>query len=208
MKTILLEIQYLPSLAYFTAIAHADQVLIEDKEYFEKQSFRNRCRILTSTKVLDLSIPVHHQGKKILIRDLEIDYVQKWQNNHWRSIETAYRKAPFFDYYADPIKEKIYQGYSSLFDLNMDLLTICLEFLGIDVKLEFPKKYDKTPEKDVLDLRSTIHPKKNIEYSAVPYYQIFGKDFVSNLSIIDLLFCEGPRALEVLKSSIVNRMNN
>ncbi len=206
MEHLLIDLQYLPSVAYFSAIQKATSVTIEAHENFEKQTYRNRCRILTASKTLDLSIPVHHQGKKILITSLNIDYVQKWQNNHWRSIETAYRNAPFFDYYAEPLKEVIYSNEKSLFALNKNLLTICLKFLQIDTTIKFSKTFEKEPEASILDLRSCIHPKKDVSdldwFKPVAYHQIFGKDFVNNLSILDLLFSEGPMASDFLRKSI------
>jgi len=211
MKTVLIESQYLPSVAYFALIANAKKVIIESNEFFEKQSYRNRCSIQTAAKILDLSVPVHHQGKKIIIKNLTIDYIQKWQNTHWRSMETAYKNAPFFDYYSDHIKDTIYSDIDNLLDLNNQLLTICLKFLQIDTRVEFSSAYNKECEGDIFDARSVIHPKKELSklnwFKAVSYYQLFGKDFVKNLSILDLLFNEGPTALEVLKSSIVINKN-
>ncbi len=207
MNAILIDLQYLPPVAYFSAILAADKVIIESHEHFVKQTYRNRCKILTSTKVLALPVPVHHQGKKIPIQELKIDYIQKWQNNHWRSIEAAYRNSPFFDYYSDSLKDIIYSNTQNLFELNNQLLTLCLKYLQIDTPIEYSEKYHIEPESGITDLRSVIHPKKSTLdiqwFDARPYHQIFGKDFATNLSIIDLLFCEGPRALEVLTSSIV-----
>ena len=209
MKKVLIESHYLPSIAYFALIAQADHVVIERCEFFEKQTFRNRCQIQTANKELDLSVPVNHQGRKIIIDKLTIDYIQKWQNTHWRSIQSAYKNAPFFEYYSNPIQEIIYSNTNSLFELNNQLLTICLKFLQIDTPIDFSEKYDKKVESGVFDARSMIHPKKNLSslgwFSASPYYQIFGKDFAKNLSILDLLFNEGPMALAVLKSSIVKK---
>lgn len=211
MNKVLIESQYLPSIAYFSLIAWADVVVIERCEFFEKQTFRNRSQIQTANKKLDLSIPVNHQGKKIVIDQLTIDYIQKWQNTHWRSIEAAYRNAPFFDYYSSPIQEIIYSDVVSLFDLNNKLLTICLKFLQIDTTIEFSKVYHKKADSGIFDVRSMIHPKKELSslewFTAKPYYQIFGKDFAKNLSILDLLFNEGPTASAVLKGSIVIKKN-
>jgi WbqC-like protein family len=211
MKKVLIESQYLPSVAYFALIAQADYVVIERCEFFEKQTFRNRCQIQTANKKLDLSVPVHHQGKKITIDKLTIDYIQKWQNTHWRSIQTAYQNAPFFEYYSKPLQEIIYSNIDNLIELNSQLLTICLKFLQIDTTIEFSKIYDKRVDSGIFDARSMIHPKKDLStlgwFTASPYYQIFGKDFAKNLSILDLLFNEGPMALAILKSSIVIKKN-
>lgn len=211
MQKVLIESQYLPSIAYFSLITQAEEVVIEQCEFFEKQTFRNRCQIQTANKKLDLSVPVNHQGKKVIIDRLTIDYIQKWQNTHWRSIASAYRNAPFFEYYSGPIKDIIYSDTVTLFDLNNKLLTICLKFLQVDTKIEFSKVYQKKEDLEFFDARSMIHPKKELSglewFTASPYYQIFGKDFAKNLSILDLLFNEGPMATAVLQSSIVNKKN-
>ncbi len=203
MTSILIESQYMPPVAYFSAIAKAEKVCLESYEHFEKQSYRNRCRILTSTKVLDLSVPVHHQGKKIPIQKVMIDYQQKWQSHHWRSIETAYKNSPFFDFYSGKIKAVIFSNISTLFELNCQLLTLCLEYLQIDTPIVKTDTYKKQYE-DVTDLRSAIHPKKGEPMSwFVPkeYIQTFGNNFVVNLSVLDLLFNEGPSAATVVNES-------
>ena len=206
MKKILLDLQYLPPLAYFAAIAQADEVWIEGHENFVKQTYRNRCRILTTHGTQDLSIPVHHAGRKIPIRELSIDYKQKWMNNHWRAIQSAYGKSPFFDYYSQEVEQAILAKHDRLFDLNWQLLTICLRFIGLESKsVHFTEQYDKIPGNGIVDLRSAIHPKKDapVWYNSQEYYQNFGNNFVPNLTILDLLFCEGPGAYELLAHSCV-----
>ena len=206
MKRILLDLQYLPPVAYFAAIRQADEVWIEAHENFVKQTYRNRCRILSTHGVQDLSIPVHHAGKKILIRDLTIDHKQKWMNTHWRAIQSAYGKAPFFDYYAEELERVILSKPERLFDMNWQLLTICLKFLGLEKKaIRQTTHYAKSPESRVSDLRSAIHPKRAAPdwFHSVPYHQIFGNNFVPNLTILDLLFCEGPGAHALLGQSCV-----
>ena len=206
MQMVLLDSQYLPSIAYFSAIKAASKVLIETQENFVKQTYRNRCRILTANKVLDLSVPVNHGNRKIPIQKLTIDHRQKWKNNHWRAIESAYRNAPFYEHYSEEIREVLYSDNRTLFELNHQLLTICLKYLQIDTPIHFTTDYHKNYDEPVLDLRSAIHPKKDVLalswFAPQPYHQIFGKDFVPNLSIIDLLFCEGPEAVGLLQKSL------
>lgn len=209
---ILIEQQYFPSVAYFTLLSHADHIYIEAQENFEKQSYRNRFQIIGSNKVQSLSVPVHHGGRKIPIQDLEIDYKQKWANNHWRTIQSAYGKAPFFDFYADYFKDEINANHKYLYSLNKSLLTLCLRLLKLKSKITETQEYVLTPPEGVIDFRSAIHPKKSIDnltwFRPEVYHQIFGKDFVPNMSILDLLFCMGPDALEVLHSSSVFLKNN
>ncbi len=209
---ILIESQYLPSVAYFFLLSHSEEVFIEARENFEKQSYRNRCEIVGSNKIQSLSIPVHHGGRKILIKNLTIDYKQKWANNHWRAIQSAYGKSPFFDFYAGYFETEIKANYTTLYELNSRLLTLCLKLLKLKVKLSESSEYSKNPPEGIVDFRSVIHPKKSIDslawFEPKSYHQIFGKDFVPNMSILDLLFCTGPDALEVLHNSGVMIKNN
>lgn len=209
---ILIESQYLPSVAYFTLLAKSDQVFIETNENFEKQSYRNRCEIVGPNKVQNLSVPVHHVGRKIPIKELTIDYKQKWSNNHWRAIQSAYGKAPFFDFYGDYFEQEIKADYTTLFKLNSSLLTLCLKLLKLKPSFSELAEYSKIPPEGIIDFRAQIHPKKSLDsltwFQPKAYHQIFGKDFVPNMSILDLLFCMGPDALEVLYLSGVKIKNN
>lgn len=205
MRKVLLDIQYLPSVAYFTAIYQADEVWIESQANFVKQSYQNRCSVLGANGIQHLSVPVNHRGKKIPIQELTIDYTQKWKNEHWRTLQSAYGKSPFFDYYADDIREIIRSDAATLFELDWHLMTKCLKYLQIDKPVYLTEQYEKQPKNDLTDLRSKIHPKKRTTdltwFVSQPYHQIFGNNFAPNLSILDLLFCEGPLARQVLEQS-------
>jgi hypothetical protein len=150
-------------------------------------------------------VPITAKHGKTLIKDVRIDYSQKWQNNHWRTIETAYRKAPYFEYYAEDLKTNLYRHHNYLFDLNLELLSFCLKCLRMTPSLSVSVSYEKAPPSHVFDLRSRIIPKKPSSdrnfYKPVPYYQVFGSGFAANLSLIDLLFCEGPRATSLIIAS-------
>ncbi|MCE7992608.1 MAG: WbqC family protein [Roseivirga sp.] len=205
MQKILLDIQYLPSIAYFAAIKQADEVWIEAHQNFVKQSYQNRCRILGANGTQDLSVPVNHRSRKIPIQELTIDYKQKWMNTHWRALQSAYGKSPFFDYYADEIRGIIQSKCATLFEIDRQLMTLCLKYLQIDTPIHFTKVFEKETKGNVSDLRSVIHPKKGLSelpwFKPTPYHQIFGSNFAPNLSVLDLLFCEGPMAGSILEQS-------
>lgn len=202
-----MELQYLPCIEYFACFLKYNTVYIEAHEHYEKQSYRNRCHILTAGKIAILSVPVLRGNSKQLIRDVQTDYSQKWLTDHWRTIYSAYGKAPFFEYYAE-FFEKIYlKRHKYLFELNTDLLTTCLSLLKLNKNIYFTDVYKNSADNAFDDLRSAIHPKSggkiNNLYTPVRYRQNFGNNFVSNLSIIDVLFCEGPRSLEIIRQSII-----
>jgi hypothetical protein len=205
---ILIDLQYFPSLAYFTTMRNATSVFIEKHEHFEKQTYRNRCYINTSNGVVVLIVPVVAAHAKTKVCDVRIDYRQKWLNNHWRSIQSGYGKAPFFEYYAEDLQRILFQKFELLYDLNLALLTMCLKMLKMDLTIVETLTYQKNPTNDLIDLRSAINPKKtdslNLFYKPAPYYQVFGNKFVQNLSILDLIFCEGPGAAGVVQASSPN----
>ncbi len=202
---LLIDLHYLPSLEYFCVLQQFNHIELERCENYVKQSYRNRCYLKTSQGIEMLIVPLTAKHGKTLIKEVRIDYSQKWQNNHWRTIETAYRKAPYFEYYSDDLKSILYHHHNFLFDLNLELLSFCLKCLRLAPSLSVSVSYKKIPPSHVFDLRSQINPKKpSLDrnfYKSVPYYQVFGSGFAENLSLIDLLFCEGPRATSLLISS-------
>ena len=204
---VLIDLQYLPSIEYFTVFNIHKDIVIEACENFEKQSYRNRAHIMSANKITPLSIPVLGGNSKQSIRDIRIDNKQRWLDIHWRGILSAYGKAPYFEYYADYFNQIFFKRHEFLFELNLELLTLCLKLLNYDNVITFSEKYQKNPVGGILDLRSIIHPKKdfskNVFYQPYSYIQLFGKEFVPNLSIIDVLFSEGPNADNVIHQSTV-----
>lgn len=205
---LLTEIQYLPPIEYFVRLLDSNKLIFEANEHYQKQSYRNRCYILGANKVDELSIPIKKGDGKLIVREVQIDYDQKWLQVHWKSITSSYGKAPFFEYYSELFRQIFFKRHKFLFDLNLELLELVLKLLSLDIQLDFSVTYQSNSELnrgEVKDLRGLIHPKKkesNLkEVLSVRYTQLFGDIFVENLSIIDLLFCEGPNAAQILKKS-------
>jgi hypothetical protein len=205
LKAALIELHYLPSLEYFCALQDYSTIQLEKHEHYVKQSYRNRCYINTAQGVEMLTVPLTNKHGKVSISEVMVDYSIKWQNNHWRTIESAYRKAPFFEYYSDDLKKIIYGDHIFLFDLNLALLSFCLKNISFRPHLSVSVAYEKSPETHFHDLRSLIQAKipysERSIYKPVPYYQVFGNHFADNLSLIDLLFCEGPRSGSLILAS-------
>lgn len=205
MTTALIEAHYLPCIAYFAVIQRFNKIGLEKHEHYIKQSFRNRCYINTEHGRDILTVPLTSKHGKVPIKDIRIDHTQKWVNNHWRSICSAYGKAPFFEFYAEDLEKILFGKPTFLYDLNYDLLTMCLKWLKSPVIVEETLAYEKNILDAKNDLRSRIDVKDqesvNLVYKERAYRQVFGNAFVANLSIIDLVFCCGPEAGSIIKAS-------
>jgi hypothetical protein len=183
-----------------------DDIIIESKESYTKQTFRNRCQIKTANKVEDLIVPIRKGNSNIPIQEIRIDYNQSWVKNHWGAIQSAYGKAPYFEHYAATAEQILLKKPKFLFDLNLQILEFFLSTFGINKNIIFSQKFEKIYPVKITDLRSTIHPKqvlKNLSfYHPVEYIQVFGNQFIKDLSILDVLFCEGPNAPKIIKESV------
>jgi hypothetical protein len=192
---------YLPPVAYFTALnKYKPNVLIEKHEHLVKQTYRNRAHIYSPDGLLPLVVPVV-KGAKVhtSVKDVKISNDFRWQRLHWMSLESCYRRSAYFEFYEDDFAPFYHKPFNYLFDYNEQLLNLILKFLKLPVKLQFTDEYHKD-HTQLTDYRSTIHPKKEIGFEQKPYFQVFEerKGFIKDLSIIDLLFNQGPQAINYL----------
>ncbi len=188
MKT--LSIAYFPPLSYISLLRKGD-VLIEGCENYQKQSWRNRCNILTANGVESLNVPVLHDGAKC-IRDIKVDYSKGFLQRHRRAIDSAYMSSAYFEYYRDGLYDIMNRRSETLWEFDLGIL----EFFASALHIPQPGVTEEYagPSLD-------IHPKHpDIYYKEKPYFQVFsGKyGFVPNLSVMDLLFNEGPDAAAYL----------
>lgn len=204
---ILLSTAYLPPIQYITKFILNNPVSIERYENYQKQSYRNRCHIYGANGLQSLIIPVKKaHGEKMPVSGVEIDFTMNWKRIHLKSIESAYRLSAFYEYYADEIIEAYEKDIQLLFDWNLHLLKLVLGLCGINKTPDITGEWQNCIE---WDYRQKINPKKRLSepdplFQPVPYQQVFSErsGFLSNLSIIDLLFNEGPQTLSVLKQAI------
>lgn len=209
----LLASAYFPPVEYFALLARDyipgspvgdTSIYIEACEHFVKQSWRTRCRILGPNGPETLQIPIVHDGTRLL-RDIRVDYSTPWIVRTERALDAAYQSSPFFEHYADGLFAILESQPGTLLELNTALTRHILERLGIGVELRPTESY--VPEGGIPDdYRSVIHPKRDNTILRDlgldrPYYQVFAQKFgfTPGLSILDLLFNEGPDALSFLK---------
>ena len=186
---------YAGNIQYYSLLKQNAEVLFEVNEFFEKQTFRNRCVIATANGTLPLTIPVERKGKTTL-NDVKISYVEKWQLEHWRAITSAYRKSPYFEYYEHSFRP-LYteQKIEKLVDFNLKLHEIMIDKLGLTLQYQLSSTF--VEETDVKqDFRNEFSKNTFQKFSNKPYLQVFMEKhgFTKNLSIFDLLFNCGPES--------------
>ena len=208
---ILLSTAYFAPVRYFSKLAVYPEIYIEQHENFIKQTYRNRTVILGANGPISLIVPVEKgREQKIRIKDLRIAYYEEWQRNHWRTIFSAYNSSPFFEYYADDLEPLFRMKSKYLLDYNQQITESILDMLEIPVSLKLTTDFEYLPE-NCLNFREKINPKANKnmddpEFAAQPYTQVFSEKFgfVPDLSILDLLFNEGPSAHQVLQDCFIS----
>lgn len=196
---------YFPNIAQFVAIVKAENVVFEMDDNFLKQTYRNRTYIYAANGKLGLNIPViHTQKNRQKYRDVKIFNEDHWQSLHWKSLLSAYRTSPFFEYYEDEIQHLFTEKAEFLLDFNLRCFEVICNCLQLELNTSKTKIYEKVLENKT-DFRHLVNAKKEMSYSLEYYTQVFNSKhgFISNLSILDLLFNEGPNALNYLESQTI-----
>jgi len=190
---------YFGPISYWKQIINSN-ILWDVHQNYVKQSYRNRTFIHSANGLHKLTIPVKHSKIKFPMLNAEIDNKIAWQKNHWRSIQTAYSSSPFFEFYKDSLEQVYNKKYTYLVKFNFDMIKLVFEWLDIGIKLKLSKEY-KVVYDDSLDLRKKIDNQKHSISKNKIYNQVFFEKngFLNDLSIIDLIFNEGPNSLSYLK---------
>lgn len=205
---ILIHPTYFASIAHYIVIAKANSVVYEVADNYQKQTYRNRAYIYGANGRLPLVVPVKYtQKKRQLYSDVKIANEENWQELHWKSLQSAYRTSPFFEFYEDELFPIFSTKHDYILDLNFRCIEIILKCLQWDYQ------YSKTSEfvKDVTDqtdFRHLVNARKESAFNFTQYTQVFSNKhgFLRNLSILDLLFNEGPNTLNYLEAQVLNTL--
>ena len=202
---ILIHPTYFPNIAHFVAIVKADKLTFEYDDNFLKQTYRNRTYIYTANGKLLLNIPViHTQKNRQKYKDVKISQETNWQDHHWKSLLSAYSTSPFFEYYKDELVYLFKTKTNYILDFNLNCFEAICDCLQLDLDYSKTDEYQKIIE-DAEDFRYLVNAKSE-EPEFEPYSQVFDDKhgFINNLSILDLLFNEGPNALSYLESQTIS----
>ena len=203
--TLLIENQYFGSVIYTTTLFQFSNIKIEQYEAYQKMSFRNRCVIAGSNGLIHLSVPLENgRNQRQLMKDTRISYSGRWQSEHLRSLESCYSRSPYFEFYRDEVWELFRKNEVFLMDLNFSILEWLQKVLKYPGSISLTDDYCQEYPASVADLRNHFLPKnfQNLPMNLL-YTQVFEDriGFQPNLSILDLLFCCGPEAKNMLKDN-------
>ncbi|WP_346854160.1 WbqC family protein [uncultured Draconibacterium sp.] len=208
MEPILLSTAFFAPVHYYARFIHHPNVYIEQFENFTKQTYRNRCNISGSNGIISLVAPViKGRGPKMLIKDVQLSYDMDWQRNQWQTIVSAYNSSPYFEYYQDDIAPFFEKKFNFLLDYNMQIHKTICECLDIKNSTKLTTDFEEVPA-GTLNFRDIISPKNkklpDVAFQPLEYTQVFTEKFgfSPNLSILDLLFNEGPNTETILENSL------
>ena len=196
---------------------HRMPCIIEQHDHFVKQTYRNRCVIATANGTQTLTVPIErYDGTKCAMRDIRISDHGNWRHLHWNALVSAYGETPFFEFYADDLRPFFEKRHTFLFDLNLDIMHTMCQLLDVRPQVTLSEQYIVLPSEDdaavsaailtdksltdFVDFREAIrpkHPLPDADFNPTPYYQVRAQrhGFLPNLSILDLLFNEGPEGI-------------
>ena len=197
---ILIHPNYFPNIHQFTQIIKANNILFEVSDNYQKQTFRNRTYIYGANGKLGLFIPVIHTHKnRELFKDVKISYESNWMDLHLKSLQSAYRSSPYFEYFEDDFIKLYSEKEKFLADFNIKCIRLISSLLDLDLDYKISGEYvEKT--NDIIDLRDLSNARKEKKIDTPKYIQVFESKhgYINNLSIIDLIFSEGPNSVSLI----------
>ena len=199
---ILIHPNYFPNIYQFTQIIKANNILFEVSDNYQKQTFRNRTYIYGANGKLGLFIPVIHTHKnRELFKDVKISYESNWMDLHLKSLQSAYRSSPYFEYFEDDFIKLYSEKEKFIVDFNIKCIKLISVLLDIDLNYKISNEYvEKT--NDIIDLRDLSNARKEKKIETPKYIQVFESKhgYLNNLSILDLIFSEGKNSVLLMNN--------
>ena len=199
---ILIHPNYFPNIHQFTQIIKADNILFEISDNYQKQTFRNRTYIYGANGKLGLFIPVIHTHKnRELFKDVKISYDSNWMDLHLKSLQSAYRSSPYFEYFEDDFIKLYFKKEKFLADFNIKCIKLISNLLDLDLDFKISNEYVKKTN-DIIDLRDLSNARKEKKIETPKYIQVFESKhgYLNNLSILDLIFSEGTNSVLLMSN--------
>jgi len=190
---------YFSPISQYQALLNSNSITFEVEDNYQKQTYRNRCYIYGANgkQLLNIPVSIPKSAKKTKSKDILVEN-SNWQKQHYKSLEVAYNHSPFFEFYKDDLQKLFSKKYTYLLDVNLDSFAFIMEALELSKEYSLSKVYEETK---LNDFRNLADSKKKVEISFLSYIQMFDQKFgfLKNLSILDLLFMEGPNSINFLK---------
>jgi hypothetical protein len=217
MMNLVVDLQYFPSVTLYKNLHKFSNIVFDQYEHYQKMSFRSRCQIAGSAGVINLSVPlVKGRDQKTVMKDVRISDRDRWQEQHWKTILSCYSRSPWFEYYREELGDLYQKPVVFLIDWNLACFEWSLKMLPLSVRFTLTETWQKNYDgQEWIDWRGRLLPKNRslsgvmedvLPAGRIPeklesYYQVFAErtGFLPGLSILDLLFCEGKRAVTYLK---------
>jgi hypothetical protein len=188
-----------PCISWWAKIAEADKVIFDTAEHFQKMTGRNRYDISGANNSIKLSIPlVNGRNQHIPMKDVLIFNDADWQTQHWRTLVSVYKRTPYFDHYENSLEQLFDTPFTHLIDFNR----AAIHWVKAQLKINFKEEERDVYVKEYMDGEADLRTFKNGNIACPKYYQVFEDriGFLPDLCILDLLFSEGPRAVDLLRS--------
>ncbi len=201
---ILSELQYFPPVIFFSTLYKESYVYLDVYEIYRKMSFRNRCLIAGAEGIISLSIPLQDgRNQQLPIKEVLISKTENWQARHWKSIQSAYNRSPFFEFYEPELAELFKKPVTHLADWNLDCLRWVKKKLEWPVEIRLSEAAIPHRPAGINDLRHGLLPKNYYQGNSIKYRQVFEErtGFFPNLSVLDLLFNTGRQAADLLATA-------
>ncbi len=193
---------YFSPIIHFITLAHKKEVIFEVEDNYQKQTYRTRCYIFGANGKQLLNVPILQANSKQKTKDVVLDNSINWQQQHIKSMASAYKSSPFYEFYEDDLIELLLKKHKYLLDLNLDTQQFIIDNLPMEITTNRTTEFHIGHTSDDDDFRFLADAKSRRIYYLSNYTQVFSDKhgFISNLSILDLLFMEGPNAINYLEN--------